>query len=342
MSNGSSSSLPPLPTYTLRPITPLFPFISDLYLSILIPNAVYWVCSLTFYCFDEWSIFQQYRVHPAGEADKKNTVSQWECLRGVVTNQIIQACIGLALGKLNGPDSTGMEDYEIALWAVRIRAMLHSTLPSVLAIVGIDAIGVARKYASSKIFVNMEASLASLIYWYLYPAFQYSMAICMADTWQYFGHRLEHTIKWWYSMFSGFPPLLLLFQVTSDVRLLGTDGLKLSLERVHYVHHTLYVPYAFGAMYTHPLEGLFLDTLGTILVLTLTGMSTRQAMCYGSFFSLKAVSDHGGYVFPWDPMRWVSANDAAFHALHHERFGLKVRFALPLRYEVGQVILEKN
>lgn len=201
MSNETSSSSLPLPTYSLRPVTPLFSSISDLYLSILVPNAVYWISSLTFYCFDEFSIFQQYRVHPAGEAAKRNTVSRWECLRGVVTNQIISVCIGLTLGTLNGPDQTGMEDYEIALWGQKIRTLWHSIIPALFSVIGIDAVGFAKKYAGSKVSVNVEESLAFLIYWYLYPAFQFVLAFCMADAWQYFGHRLEHTNRWWYSTF---------------------------------------------------------------------------------------------------------------------------------------------
>ena len=201
MSNETSSSSPLLPTYSLRPVTPLFSSISDLYLSLLVPNAVYWIASLTFYCFDEFGIFQQYRVHPAGEAAKRNTVSRWECLRGVVTNQIISVCIGLTLGTLNGPDQTGMEDYETALWVQRIRTWWQSIIPVLFSIIGIDAAGFAKKYTGSQISINVEESLAFLIYWYLYPTFQFMMAICMADAWQYFGHRLEHTNKWWYSMF---------------------------------------------------------------------------------------------------------------------------------------------
>ena len=54
------------------------------------------------------------------------------------------------------------------------------------------------------------------------------------DTWQYFLHRAMHVNKFLY-------------------------------KHLHSVHHRLYVPYAYGALYNHPLEGFLLDTLGALL-----------------------------------------------------------------------------
>ena len=48
-------------------------------------------------------------------------------------------------------------------------------------------------------------------------------------------------------------------------------------------------------------------------------------MLFGSFATIKTISDHCGYVFPWDPFRLVNNNGAVFHDLHHQSWGLKVR-----------------
>ena len=52
---------------------------------------------------------------------------------------------------------------------------------------------------------------------------------------------------------------------------------------------------AFGSLYSHPLEGFLLDTLGAVIAEWATGLSTQQAMPLFSVSSLKTVDDHYGY-----------------------------------------------
>lgn len=47
-------------------------------------------------------------------------------------------------------------------------------------------------------------------------------------------------------------------------------------------------------------------------------------MVFGSLATLKTISDHCGYVFPWDPFLYINRNGASFHDLHHQTWGLKV------------------
>jgi sphinganine C4-monooxygenase len=93
---------------------------------------------------------------------------------------------------------------------------------------------------------------------------------------------------------------------------------------VHAQHHRLYVSYAYGAVYGHWLETLFLDILSFVLAGEIAQLSARQSMLFGSFATIKTISDHCGYVFPWDPFRLVNNNGAVFHDLHHQSWGLKV------------------
>lgn len=89
-------------------------------------------------------------------------------------------------------------------------------------------------------------------------------------------------------------------------------------KKLHSVHHRLYVPYAFGALYNHPLEGFLLDTLGAGIAEYIVGMSTREAMLLFTVSTLKTVDDHCGYSLPYDPLQMFSGNNADYHDIHHQ------------------------
>lgn len=93
---------------------------------------------------------------------------------------------------------------------------------------------------------------------------------------------------------------------------------KFLYKQFHSVHHRLYVPYAFGSLYNHPLEGFVLDSLGAVIAESLTGMTTRQAMLLFSFSTFKTVDDHCGYRLPFDPLQLMSGNNADYHDIHHQ------------------------
>ena len=89
-------------------------------------------------------------------------------------------------------------------------------------------------------------------------------------------------------------------------------------KQFHSVHHRLYVPYAFGALYNHPVEGLVLDTVGTGVAELLSCMTTREAMLLFLVSSLKTVDDHCGYSLPFDPLQLITSNNADYHDIHHQ------------------------
>lgn len=86
----------------------------------------------------------------------------------------------------------------------------------------------------------------------------------------------------------------------------------------HSYHHRLYVPYAYGALYNHPLEGLLLDTAGAGLAEWIAQLSTREAIFLFTISTFKTVDDHCGYKLPWDPLQLISSNNADYHDIHHQ------------------------
>ncbi|ORZ22947.1 fatty acid hydroxylase superfamily-domain-containing protein [Absidia repens] len=147
-----------------------------------------------------------------------------------------------------------------------------------------------------------NTTIASYVSWMIHqmviPALQFVTAMFMIDTHQYFLHRLGHTSKFLYKHF-------------------------------HSYHHRLYVPYAFGSLYNHPVEGFFLDTLGAGLAYELTGMSPRLGLILFTFSNLKTINDHCGYNFPWDPLNVCFGNNGEYHDIHHQPWGIKKNFSQP-------------
>ena len=47
------------------------------------------------------------------------------------------------------------------------------------------------------------------------------------------------------------------------------------------------MPYAFGALYNHPLEGLILDTVGTAIAMKVAQLPLREAMFFFVFATMK-------------------------------------------------------
>ncbi len=225
---ATSKDLPPLPDYHLTPLPPLLWPIPDKLLTLLLPIAAYWVLSMFFHWIDTKDYFPQYRLHTPVEVAKRNKVSRWEVIRDVVIQQIIQTAVGWLLGMTEPGDFFGKEKYDIAVWARRIR-IAQRAIPGLLALVGLDAAGLAKNLSPAypmlagailggqhpsiksmgadsgasdfraPSFAAWELMLASAIYWILVPALQFSVAILVVDSWQYFLHRAMHMNKWLYS-----------------------------------------------------------------------------------------------------------------------------------------------
>ncbi|XP_010551539.1 PREDICTED: sphinganine C4-monooxygenase 1 [Tarenaya hassleriana] len=127
---------------------------------------------------------------------------------------------------------------------------------------------------------------------------QFITAMIVLDTWQYFMHRYMHHNKFLY-------------------------------RHIHSQHHRLVVPYAFGALYNHPGEGLLLDTIGGALSFLLSGMSPRTSVFFFSFATIKTVDDHCGLWLPGNLFHIVFKNNTAYHDVHHQLYGSKYNFSQP-------------
>lgn len=127
---------------------------------------------------------------------------------------------------------------------------------------------------------------------------QFFIAMAVLDTWQYMMHRYMHQNKFLY-------------------------------RHIHSQHHRLIVPYAFGALYNHPAEGLLLDTVGGALSFLLSGMSPRASIFFFSFATIKTVDDHCGLWLPGNPFHLLFSNNSAYHDIHHQRYGTKYNFSQP-------------
>ncbi|XP_039126369.1 very-long-chain aldehyde decarbonylase GL1-9-like [Dioscorea cayenensis subsp. rotundata] len=127
---------------------------------------------------------------------------------------------------------------------------------------------------------------------------QIIVAMIVMDTWQYFVHRYMHQNKFLY-------------------------------RHIHSQHHRLVVPYAIGALYNHPLEGLLLDTFGGAISFLLAGMTARTAVYFFSFAVIKTVDDHCGLWLPGNIFHIIFQNNTAYHDIHHQLQGAKFNYSQP-------------
>ncbi|KAJ3238656.1 hypothetical protein HDU81_007394 [Chytriomyces hyalinus] len=124
------------------------------------------------------------------------------------------------------------------------------------------------------------------------------VASVLLDTYQYWMHRWAHTNRTLYRMF-------------------------------HSVHHELTVPFAFGALYNHPVEGFVMDTIGSGVPSLLLNMHPWTSALFYSIATLKTVDDHCGYSWPWSPAALFNSNGAAYHDIHHWGKGRMYNFSQP-------------
>lgn len=214
--------LPTLPSYSLEPTGDVFAWISDFWLSLVLPVVVYWAMSLSFHVVDVLDLFPQYRLHTPDEITRRNHASRYQVARDVVVQQIIQVVTGAALAMTEPPEMFGKAEYDVAVWATNLR-LSQRALPGLLGLLGLNASAISKNMSASHpllagalaggyypflatpdaaapAFAPWELTAAKLIYHVFVPALQFFAAVFILDTWQYFLHRLMHMNRWMYSM----------------------------------------------------------------------------------------------------------------------------------------------
>lgn len=214
------TALPPLPTYSLSPQPDLISWLPDFWLSLILPVIVYWVESLFFHIIDVLDLFPQYRLHTPDEITQRNHASRYEVARDVVLQQAIQVATGVALALTEPPEVTGRQEYDVAVWATRVR-LAQRILPGALGLLGLNATAISKNLAgdhpiiagalaggyypfltsasAAPAFAPWELIVAKLVYHVAIPGIQFFVAVFILDTWQYFLHRLMHVNRWMYS-----------------------------------------------------------------------------------------------------------------------------------------------
>ncbi|KAG0296622.1 hypothetical protein BGZ98_000877 [Dissophora globulifera] len=290
---------------TVQP--PLFSFISDQSLALLLPIVVYWTYSLLFHwiSLQEFSWFEKYRIHTK-EEETRNRVELPDVIKAVVTQQLLQTALGFLA--VLADDSEMTFDDELALAGYETRVIQLLSFFGLQKIVSLSAVAI----------------IAHVCYYYLESVARFTVAMAILDTWQYFLHRLFHAVPIFYRHF-------------------------------HSRHHRLYVTYAFGALYNHPFEGFLMDSVGAGLAFLISGMGNRGALAFFSFSTLKTLDDHCGYNLPFNPLQLIFSNNADYHDIHHQHFGIKSNYSQPFgttwdrilgthmsREEANEIIRKRN
>ena len=262
------------------------PYLSDKYMSLAIPVAVYWAAALAFHALDviRPAFAEKYRIHEPAEIARRNRVSMAKVVCMVASQHVVQTLLGVIVLVDTAHNATRRLDAD----PVRDVLALGDWVQRTLALV------------TPRATPELATRVALALYWWMIPWAQLWLGCLVMDSWQYALHRLMHEVRFLY-------------------------------RTLHSHHHRLYVPYAFGALYNHPLEGLLLDTASAALAQEVTRMNLRVSMVFFAVSTFKTVCDHCGYNFPWyyNPLHLFFPNSAAYHDVHHQSKGLRFNYSQP-------------
>ncbi|OCF36473.1 C4-hydroxylase [Kwoniella heveanensis BCC8398] len=277
------------PPFYYVPKSSQFSFISDKYLNLAAPVVTYWV-----YC----SLFHWLDTAKYAYFEKRRIHESPEVLaRNKVTFAqvlkavVVQHTIQICLGWfwMEG-DDTVLDRQVFRDHVGEMADLAPWVADAALLLLG--------RRTGEQLLKTYGERIVRWVYWWGIPAAQMFFAFFVIDTWQYFWHRAMHNNRWLYRNF-------------------------------HSHHHRLYVSYAFGALYNHPVEGFILDSCGAVVAEALSGMSLRQATLLFTVSTIKTVDDHCGYRIWWDPCQMFFNNNADYHDIHHQAYGIKSNFSQP-------------
>ncbi|GMK58860.1 hypothetical protein CspeluHIS016_0603020 [Cutaneotrichosporon spelunceum] len=277
------------PPFYYTPRQHLFDWITDRNLSLLAPVAIYWVLSTIFHILDTLEL--PYFERHRIHPSSEVTKRNRVGFWTVLNGVIFQQVVQTILGLIVIDSDERLLRTEVLKDHVASMAWLAPRVADVTFLF-------LGKNVGMTVLNAYGARLVNFAYWWAIPTFQLLAGFCIIDTWQYWLHRTMHVYPTLYKMF-------------------------------HSHHHRLYVPFAFGALYNHPVEGLLLDSLGAAIAQMATFMTIRQATLLFFLSSWKTVDDHCGYKLWWDPCQLFFNNNADYHDIHHQSYGIKANFAQP-------------
>jgi sphinganine C4-monooxygenase len=146
--------------------------LSDGVLALIAPLVAYWGYSMYFHIIDVFQLLEKYRIHPSEEQLSKNKVTQFEVVRDVIFQHIIQTITGYILHTYEPPAITGYENQ--VMWTWRHSSFMPTWIPT---------------------------SFIYLFYWYGLSLLKIAVAFLMVDTWQFFLHMIMHKNKTLYRTF---------------------------------------------------------------------------------------------------------------------------------------------
>ena len=201
------SSRPVISIPEPNPHTPLLPFISDAHLLLLLPTGAYWAYGLLFHWIDQRGYLARYKLHTPAEILKRNKVPMSKVIFSILFYQVTTIFLGFWMLRGSEPDPQGHEDRDIALWSLWLSQIRKFSSLSGWAIWGdttIDSRFPAYSDIETKTGDIVTISALGLIaaktmYYLLVPLAQFALAVFIADTWQYFTHRIVHTNQYLYS-----------------------------------------------------------------------------------------------------------------------------------------------
>ena len=203
------SSRPVISIPELNPRTPLLSFISDAHLLLLLPTGAYWAYGLLFHWIDQRGYLARYKLHTPAEILKRNKVPMSKVIFSTLFYQAVTTLLGFWMLRGSKPDPQEHGGCEIALWALWLSQLRKPSSLSGWAIWRDATIDSQFPIYSSSgtqtgdiLAISMlDLIAAKTIYYLLVPLAQFALAIFIADTWQYFTHRIVHTNQYLYSEF---------------------------------------------------------------------------------------------------------------------------------------------
>ncbi len=157
---------------------PALSALTDSEVATIAPPLVFWVDSLIFHAFDEFKLFQRYKLIPEEEAQRRNIATKYE----VVTSVLMQHAIQMSLGLL----------------ALRWEPM-EPPLD--------DPLGLTAWFMKWLINDNPAARESPIISGFLYFAIllaRQMVAFIVYDTWQFWVHWFGHVNSWAYRKWQSF------------------------------------------------------------------------------------------------------------------------------------------